>query len=215
MDIESFVPPGVLAPLEYNAQAIHLLCDLADGKTRPYAYIECISVEAAEQLIRNSDEKFLAGRRVAFRPVTQKELVLDLFTSLRRHNYHKDAILDSSPSRLNPSRESLSEPPTQLVLFTEQHFQQFKMLFDRTRPFPNTKTIKNTSTFHTQHDNNDSPTIFFSGPTERPFARLISMIVKYPCHAKNITNYRPEEYNQEVDRLFRCALCKPSPSLCS
>lgn len=101
------MPPGVLAPLEHNAQGIHILCDAADGKTRPYAYVECISAQAAEHLVAVSDGKYLAGRQVAFRPVTQKELVLDLFGHLRRGGYYRDTILEED--RLDRVAQTIKE----------------------------------------------------------------------------------------------------------
>lgn len=213
MDIESFVPPRVLAPLEYNAQGVHLICDLADGKTRPYAYVECISVEAAEQLIREADAQYLAGRQVAFRPVTQKEPALDLFPSLRKGGYHRDVIVRSSPSKAGLSRgyahtHGSDEAGMELELFTEEHYQQFKVLFDMALgpPARDSQTAINEPHLQQEHANSS---LFYSFPPERPFARLVSMIVKYPCHAKkNTSNHSTQEYNQEIDCLLRCSLCE-------
>lgn len=210
MDIESFVPPRVLAPLEYNAQGVHLICDLYDGKTRPYAYVECISVEAAEKLIRESDGKYLAGRQVAFRPVTQKELALDLFPNLRKNGYQRDVIVGSSPLRPGSAhhKPQSGQSGTNLELFTEESYQLFKVLFDRILAPP----AKHFKTSHNKDDSQDgqadpSPVIF-SFPPERPFARLVSMIVKYPHYAKNASNHPIQEYNEEIDRIMKCALCK-------
>lgn len=209
-DIESVVPPGVLAPLEHNAQGIHILCHPSNGKTLPYAYVECISTQAAEHLVAKSDGKYLAGRRVAFRPVTQMELMLDLFHHLRKGSYFKDAILkDPSVARSGVSNHerqlSIHESAGHLDLFTESDDQHLRTLFDDA-------VLKSTSGETTQVSH---AVTVFSYPTERPFARLASMIVKYPCHAIVGPAREAEKQVQTVARMFDCLICEYLAALTS
>lgn len=191
--------------MAYNAQAVHLLCDLADGKTRPYAYVECISIEAAEKVIRESDGRYLTGRQVGFRPVTQKELALDLFPRLRKYSYWNETIIKDSHNRPEHQRQYSGpfvspENPSILDLFNERDYQQLKRLFDKTLPSPNDGKVQDI-------EDSDRDNYFFF-PPERPFAALISMIVKYPYHAISETDKSTEHYNQEIDRLMGCVLCE-------
>lgn len=206
-DIESFVPPGVLAPLDHNAQGIHILCDATDGKTRPYAYVECISAAAAEHLIAVPDGQYLAGRQVAFRPVTQKELVLDLFRHVKRGGYCKSTILEEDPPTSKGSshqrQHSYYDRAGDLELFTAEDDLQLRRLLDHTLP----GTPESGDGSEVTKDES-VPAMYFSFPIERPFARLASMIVKYPCHILVGPARTSEKQVQATDRLFKCLLCE-------
>jgi hypothetical protein len=216
-DIERFVPNRSLAPLEYNAQGVHVLCNLTDGKTLPYAYVECISIEAAELLVKSSEGKFLTTRQVVFKPATQKDLAMDLYPRLRRGGYTKDSILgdalfrsvSSSAGKKEHARDRSVSQPFQhdsywetLDLFTEEDARDLKNLMEITLQSASKKNRK------LEDERERDP--YFLVPTERPFARLASMIAKYPCHALAVDKDGriSAKRKEELGRLFECLVCK-------
>lgn len=208
------MPPGVLAPLEYNAQAIHIVCDSIDGKTRPYAYVECISDQAAELLVSASDGKYLAGRQVVFRPATQKDLALDLFVHLRKGGYARDTILGDFRARSDStSREEAVESfgsVKDLDLFTQDDYEHLVNLLDMTLPFASPKKTASRAKRGSEGLQNAN---YFALPPERPFTRIASMITKFPCHAMQKYNAGlPEKQKQALGRLFECLFCRRTAS---
>lgn len=103
-----------------------------------------------------------------------------------------------------------------LELFTEQDYIHLKKLFDITLPSPETGPDDDDISDQTENkkcerevggsseDHND--TVYFSFPPERPFARLVSMIVKYPWHALEAAGQGLDTRTREIDRLLSCSL---------
>lgn len=156
-----------------------------------------------------SDGEYLAGRQVAFRPVTQKDLALDLFQHVRRGGYYKSTILDEDPPSSKGSshqrRHSFYERAGDLELFTEEDDRQLRRLFHHALPatLTNSEAIVGTGPMKAEVDTG----MYFSFPVERPFARLASMIVKYPSHVLIGAARASETQMKTVDRLLECLLC--------
>lgn len=228
-DIEAWLPPGLLPPLSHAALSIHILCSpdpsTGSGKTLPYAYIECISPAAADALVRERDEHWLAGRQVKFRPSSQRQLLADLFgTALKRKmpsglseyeqrkwwrsNVQDDAegkpLLDILGGKSGQGADTDVVVQLEGVSFFTQKDQDDLEALIRSIILEHApvREAEEAEASATKTDGAASPSgppaqRHFIKPEERPFARLASVISKYPWHAL-------VPLPEEVNRLYAC-----------
>jgi hypothetical protein len=197
--------------------------------TLPYAYIECISEEAAERLINERDEGWLAGRQVKFRAASQRALACDVFGHVlgtsssmiagaeaeeEGQEMDKYAIKRIAEEGGKPLMQILEESAHgrrqaqagPITLFSEKDKEDLETLFEGvsrgcSKSSSYSETKEGDLSFSASSPAAAATEIRFVRPAERPFARLASVITKFPWHIHRASQ-------EEVDRLFACLQCK-------